>query len=385
MQNSLIDRIKTYFRERCGIAFDALVAPIDAGMPSGRSVRGRAAYHTIEQARRQDDASLPMNGWEHDLKRADWDKVASVATDTLARHSKDLQIAVWLLEAQIHKDGFAGVAPCILLLQVLCERYWDDVHPQAEDGDMEYRANVIRWADRKLLAALRLAPVTAAGRDKEFTWADWEQSRRNEQVREKLRERGRDGRDGLEGPTGADVLAAMGATPLDAHAHHHAMLGDALDAIQALLQTLDERLGDDAPGLMDLSELLQRIRGFIGAELHKRGYDTGPALPAELPAPAPPETQQLPVPLAPLHAALPVAEGTPRDRAQAYAMLAQAADCLLRIEPHSPVPYLIRRATEWGALNTAQLYEELFLKLGGQLNIFDMLGLEQQATEARER
>jgi type VI secretion system protein ImpA len=40
----------------------------------------------------------------------------------------------------------------------------------------------------------------------------------------------------------------------------------------------------------------------------------------------------------------------------------------------------VRRATEWGSLNTVELYQELFLRLGGQLNIFEMLGLENNAT-----
>lgn len=372
MDATLVERTQEYFINHFGISFDALVAPIDPAMPSGQALRGREPYHAIERARRQDDASLPMGTWDHDLKRADWDKVSHVAIDTLAHQSKDLQIAVWLLEAQVNKAGFAGIAPCMLLMQVLCERYWDDVHPQAEDGDMEYRANVIRWADKKLLAALRLAPLTSSTRGHDYTWADWELARRNEQIREQVRSS--DQRD-LEGPTVAEVQAAMAATPAEEHLRRYRMLGDALEAIAGLLANLDERLGRDAPSLIELCELLEQVRGFLGGELHKRGI-TEPA-----PPPLSPQLES-----APNHQDEAPANGHDtssgfQNREQAYARLAQIADYLMRLEPHSPVPYLLRRATEWGTMNTSQLYQELFLRLGGQLNIFEMLGLESNGSQ----
>ncbi|HEX5126196.1 MAG TPA: hypothetical protein VFW00_05610, partial [Rhodocyclaceae bacterium] len=71
----------------------------------------------------------------------------------------------------------------------------------------------------------------------------------------------------------------------------------------------------------------------------------------------------------------------PADRHDAYAALADIARALERIEPHSPVPYLIKRAVAWGGLNTAQLYNEVFVRCGGHINIFELLGLEDQAVQ----
>ena len=68
-----------------------------------------------------------------------------------------------------------------------------------------------------------------------------------------------------------------------------------------------------------------------------------------------------------------------RDRNDAYAQLDAAADFLMRLEPHSPAPYLVRRAIEWGNLNTVALYQELFVRLGGQISIFELLGIEPEA------
>ena len=69
-------------------------------------------------------------------------------------------------------------------------------------------------------------------------------------------------------------------------------------------------------------------------------------------------------------------QGPIRSRADAYARLAEAADYLMHLEPHSPAPYLVQRAVEWGNLNTAELYHEVFVKFAGQLSIFELLGIE---------
>jgi type VI secretion system protein ImpA len=72
------------------------------------------------------------------------------------------------------------------------------------------------------------------------------------------------------------------------------------------------------------------------------------------------------------------------DRAKLYTSLSRMADQLAQLEPHSPVPYLIRRAVAWGALDTAQLYSEVFVRCGGQINIFELLGLEEQIAAQEE-
>jgi predicted component of type VI protein secretion system len=45
-------------------------------------------------------------------------------------------------------------------------------------------------------------------------------------------------------------------------------------------------------------------------------------------------------------------------RADAYYRLAEAAEYLLRTEPHSPVPYLVKRAVQWGNMSLAELLYE---------------------------
>jgi predicted component of type VI protein secretion system len=51
--------------------------------------------------------------------------------------------------------------------------------------------------------------------------------------------------------------------------------------------------------------------------------------------------------------------GQIRNRAQAYQLLAEASDFLVRTEPHSPVPYLVRRAIAWGSMSLETLMTDL--------------------------
>ncbi|HEY6925708.1 MAG TPA: type VI secretion system protein TssA, partial [Steroidobacteraceae bacterium] len=296
-----------------------------------------------------------------------WARVGELACSALAGKSKDLQIAAWLLEAQIHRDGFAAIAPCTMLVRVLCERYWDCLYPRADGGDLEYRTNIIHWMNEKLLPVLRLVPLTQAQREaRPLNWADWEQARRNEQHRAM-----QDDRQTLEGVSALEFSAAMAGTPTEWHCTVHEQLGAALTSLEELTVTLNHLCGQASPSLAQLSGLLEQIQTLIGSELHKRGV-----------------TMEEDPDLASDGAQVDCSQAVPaaysdvlRDRAAAYAWLAEIADFLQHIEPHSPVPYLLKRAVSWGNLNTAELYEELFVKSGGRLEIFELLGLGASRAE----
>jgi type VI secretion system protein ImpA len=62
-------------------------------------------------------------------------------------------------------------------------------------------------------------------------------------------------------------------------------------------------------------------------------------------------------------------------RADAYRKLAEAADTLMRVEPHSPTPYLVKRAIAWGGMSLAELMRH-FIDSGYDLkSLYSMLGM----------
>lgn len=386
MNSSLIATADAYFQTSLKKPLAALLKPIDPAAPAGRSLRSdtsNGTYRAVEDARRADDASLPLGSWNKELKRADWGRVSQICVLAIAERSKDLQLAAWLLEARIRTDGFSGIAPCLVLLEQLCAQYWDDAHPVMEDGDTDFRANIFLWMNTKLLPALRSVTLFAAPNEKAYCWADWEQARLNEQVR--ASSGARDAAQ-LDGATLPELQTLTGAIATVRLAELNEELDVALEAIAALNATLDEKFGRDAPSLSGFRQLLAEIHDFLTSELSKRGVRK-PALEKDAPlreekaAPTPAETAQEPIIAQPA----PQTHSAPCSREALYAQLDEIAEKLARLEPHSPVPYLIKRAIAWGEMNTAELYQELFLNLGGQLNIFEMLGLQAQPEQSNDQ
>ena len=67
--------------------------------------------------------------------------------------------------------------------------------------------------------------------------------------------------------------------------------------------------------------------------------------------------------------------GLIRSREEAYRRLAEAADYLLRTEPHSPTPYLVMRAVAWGNLPLTGLLQELVQNEGDLQQLYKLLGM----------
>ena len=360
-----------YFERHLGVSMAQLLAPLEGPHPAGLPVRGTMMYRMVEQTRRSDDASLPMGPWAVEPKRANWPKVSSLIAGLLAETAKDLQLASWLLEAEIHQRGFAAIAPCIGLMHGLCERWWIELHPQDADGDFESRANIVRWADEKLLATVSLVPLAAHG-ERSASWTHWELAHHYERIRAA---KGELPEEAQTAPSLADLHALLAAMPIDALRLRHDELAVARAAIAAFEESLRRHFVEEAPALGRLDALLARAQAPLRGEIARRGE------PLQRPAPVQSESLQTDV-LDP-DANEESDDDGPHDvlaeRERAYRMLSEIADFLAQTEPHSPVPYLLRRAVAWGGLNTAELYGELFMKAKGQIDLFELLGLTTTA------
>ena len=63
-------------------------------------------------------------------------------------------------------------------------------------------------------------------------------------------------------------------------------------------------------------------------------------------------------------------------RAEAYRLLELAAAFLEQTEPHSPTPYLIKRAITWGRLPLPELMQEVIQEEGDISRYFSLLGIK---------
>jgi type VI secretion system protein ImpA len=337
---------------------EALLVPIADDAPAGASLRYAGTYDALQEARRSDD-DLAQGEWVRSTKTADWHTVVQLATEALATRSKDLQIAVWLVEALIKRHGFAGLRDGLSLLWALQERFWDGLYPASEDGDLEFRAAPLEWLNEKLPPSLKQIPVTQGTNGEQYSWLRWDESRQVDNL-------GRRDQTAMQAAladgkiTGEQFDKAADTTPLAYYQTLFADLQQSQEAYDKLAQLVDDKFGRDAPSLLDLKKVLDDCRALVEHILRKRG-GLAPAPPpsplaaaeaspeASLHGPSP-ITGDLspsgPVPQAP-PASVPL---TPQDRADALRRLQAVAAYFRRCEPHSPVSYLVQRAIDWAEL-----------------------------------
>lgn len=356
-------KMDRYFQTTVGLTLEALLAPVSDAAPEGLPAAEDESYRRIRHEREEEDASLPLGAWERELKRANWIAASELSATAMAARSKDLQLAAWLFEALIARSGFQALAPCLGLIDALFVRYGAKLHPQ----NSEHRINLLVWIGQKLLPPLRRVAITATGSGHDYAWNDWEQAQRNEQLRATL---GKQREAEIEGATLGDVGAALACTSNERIVFLQTCLSDGLAALQNLECTLDAQFGEEAPGLSAMRNLLERIEVVLVAEARRRGMSAPTVADSD---DAVPDTDSNG------HVRVDETAVGSLDRREVYAALADIAHALETIEPHSPVPYLIRRAVAWGGLNTAQLYSEVFVRCGGQINIFELLGLGDPA------
>lgn len=365
----------------------ALLAPLDKEGPAGPSLRYDAAYAQIRDARSEDDASLPMGEWTRALKKADWRVADALCTEVLRQRSKDFQVAAWLTEAWVHRHALGGLIAGTRLLEGLARDFWDSVHPLMDDGDAELRAAPFVWANDTLAHALllhvplvpwpELAPPF-------INLYDWQRALTSEF-----------GTGGAKAATESvasrqDILDQAGRDlhSLVAIDDELALAAAAWDDLTALL---DERLGDDAPSLAKVAETLAQLRRAVRSLLQER--DPRDEEPATLPEPldddapdaAPPATstddddmseESFSSSSEPLPPA--AASGRIGSRAEAYQLLELAAAYLQRTEPHSPTPYLVKRAVTWGRMPLPELMQEVLREEGDLNRYFSMLGVRAE-------
>ena len=142
-----------------------LLTPIAGENTSGANLYYDNLFEQIKEARREDEDDLPEGEWERSQKKkADHRAVIKLAGEALAKKSKDLRLAAWLLESQLRVEGLPVLAPGIEMLRTLQETFWPTLYPQIEEGgDLELRMIAVESASKLIASAARKIPLTRSG------------------------------------------------------------------------------------------------------------------------------------------------------------------------------------------------------------------------------
>lgn len=354
---------------------EALLQPVRNDAPAGDDLAFSNEFDAIQEARRADDPTLDQGDWVRELKEADWRTVAEQSAALLRSRSKDLRPAVWLAEALGMSDGFAGLAQGFDLVQGLLERYWDDMYPRLEGGDLDERAGNLSWLVQRAIQVVRQTPLADDG-GASYSWVDYESARALQPILDKADD---DDLDSLA--AGRVTLAQFGSaasnTPDAYYGRTMAYLGALRESMARLEHAVDALFGQAGPTFSPLREVVEQI-GELVARLAR---DAGVGTPATAGA-AVAENTKAPTALQ----AQETFSGPLHSRAQALAQLRAVAEYFRHTEPHSPVAYLAAKAATWGELPLHLWLRQVIKDEGALARLEELLGVEsaRSASDARD-
>lgn len=323
---------------------DPLLLPIPGNKPAGDAtaypyrLREKLGDLRVEERSEDfDDATRPAQ-----LKRADYPGIIKLATEALTSQAKDLRIACHLIEALTKTAGFTGLQQGLCLLRRMLAECWDRLEPNVDDGDLDSRAspivNLLDDSSRGFCFPNTVRQVPIAAGQSVLSWQR------------------------LYTKRDADSEKEIAATQVNANVAMVTQTKQAIDAalaeLDALCHAMDDCLKDSSPSLSNLRKAIEEAQLMAGGFL--------PREKAAPPASEPAKTDKTASVSTTANNAVTAAAGSPPSYTQiatarddVYAQLTQAAALLAQLEPHSPIPYLVRRAVDLGKLPFPQLMQQL--------------------------
>lgn len=361
------------------IDFETFLKPISEENPSGESLQYSGVYDEIREARRADDVGLDQGQWQTTLKVADYLQVINLATTALTSQTKDLQISAWLTEAITKQHGFPGLRDGLRLLRELEENFWETLHPEIDEGDMEGRANAIGWVDSQVSLAVKTIPITLG---QGFTYNDWEESRtydfpenldsleydeqeRIKNLKIKAEEEKR--------KTGEMWRAAKASTNRAFCEQLKLTLQECLTELGNLDRTNEEKYDrNQVPAVTALRKSLDSIQTVVEGVLKEKREEEPDEEVAEETETVGEDGETVIVRKGPA-----VATGAIQSREDALKRLSDVADYFRKAEPHSPVAYLVQRAVKWGNMPLEAWLQDVIKDEGMINNLRETLGIER--------
>jgi type VI secretion system protein ImpA len=332
---------------------DDLLNPIAGDNPSGANLRYDPVYDQIKEARRQDDTG-PQGDWQRERKVAEYGKALDLSSKALAERSKDLQLAVWLTEAALHREKFSGLHQSLDLLRGLLEQFWDTFYPEIEDGDLEPRLVLLGWVGERLVEPVRFTPITAGGLGlyhyKESRIVGSEEDAAESDIKQQARQKAI-----AEGKTTLEAFDKDSAsTSTVQYETWLASMDACLASIESLGTLCDEKFGGDSPSFVPLRSAIEEVRHTTNLILQKRPGRIAAESVLE-PEPTPDLAPEAATITERVDAPAPVRKKSttgldPEDLDDVTQRLDAVAKFLRAQDSSSPAPFLMLRGYRWGEI-----------------------------------
>jgi len=316
------------------IDIEELLKPIPGDAPAGQPSPDVLRMQ-LDDLRKEPDALDPTTA----NRKSDWPQIQRLATDSLKNNSKDLIVAVRLMEAITKKDGAQGLQEGLTLVLRLIRDCSDRLHPIPQEGEgFDIWEGAMKWINDSTRGGQFPATVTRIPivtlNNNPYSYEDWIRPERK--------------------PEFEEALSALKPDPL--RAAYQTWLG-IRTTLQELARVLDDRLGAEvAPDLLsdetsgNIGNAVSRCIELI-EELSKRKGIPLVDTPASTSTDTPGDSS---------HSGSGSSSASlSGSREGLYRQLSDIALSLERMEPHSPIPMLLRRCVRLGAMPFPQLIREI--------------------------
>jgi type VI secretion system protein ImpA len=337
-----------------------LLAPIPGSTPIGADLREdytpQSVYYRLRDAR--SDARAAERAGDADPNAAaeagqHWREVANLAEAALGGQSKDVEVAAWLTEALVRRDGLAGLAFGARLIEGLADRFWDALYPRPdEDGLATLVAPVTglngEGGDGTLIQPLRKQALFTRPDGTRLLFFQYRQAEDVAGIGDETRRLARIAAGAAEFAT---LDAEAKAAGPQAFAALSVQLEEAILAWAALAQRFEQKAGDAAPPTGRVAGLLAEMRDVL-----RRYCPQAPEgeAPADVPVHALSIQDDVPDPRHP--------DGAPGDaltREEALRQLAALAAFFRRTEPQSPISLTIEEAIRRARMSWPELLADI--------------------------
>ncbi len=335
------------------VEIELLQLPIEGPHPCGEDLEYDSEFLALQQAM-QGKREQQFGATIIPAEPPDWSKVERLAKQ-LCQRTRDLRVLVPLTLAWTESRGLPGYVEGLELVDVVLQKFWDELHPRITDGGYEDplpRMNA-------LAALAESEGIGRSVRDARLL-EDGSLSMSLRQV-EALLDSSR--ADQIDYPGGLSRLREVARRADESNAAPVLALRAALALLQRIRETSERALGQSwAP---DFSRLERSMRTVV--QILPEKAQQAP------PAPVHEQAEAMHKPMPTTHEAMPAAvasggaglrpvkiqeiEISSRDDVQV--LLEKACQYLERAEPSHPSPMLIRRAQKLLDLNFFQIIEEL--------------------------
>lgn len=333
---------------------ELLMQPISEDKPSGEPLQYSGLYDEIREARRADE-NLAQGQWQIELKIANYRQVINLAVPALEKQTKDLQIGAWLSESLVKENGFAGLRDSLKLLVGFHEIFWDTIHPEIDEGDMEGRANAIEWMDAQAAFAIKEAAITGGEGCNYFGFEDSKRFDIPENIdtldsTDQQKFRALQAQAEKENRVTADRWRkARAATRRDFVESLSFVLEECFAEFKELNRVIEERYDrNQTPGTSNLKKALEEIQVQVKKLLEEKRAEEPDAADEAAPEGGAEEGGETAGAVG--GAKVMVAAGAIQNRQDAIKRLADLAEFFRKTEPHSPISYLVTRAVKWGEM-----------------------------------